>query len=102
MRYNQSIMKSIASKLFSLAALLLLAGCTSTPTPDMFANHFNQTAQNPQHGKCMTDNAVFNNRQIMVAPSAVENAWTHCLNQFGAIIPSGEEEDTPELNWGEK
>jgi hypothetical protein len=95
-------MKSIATKMLSLVTLLLLAGCTSTPMPDMFANHFSQAAQNPAHGKCMTDNAVFNNRQIMVAPSAVENAWTHCLNQFGIIIPDGEEEEAPELSWGQK
>jgi hypothetical protein len=95
-------MKLRVTKALSVIALLLLGGCSSTPMPDMFANHFSQTAQNPQHGKCMTDNAVFNNRQIMVAPSAVENAWTHCLNQFGVIIPGGEKEETPELNWGEK
>ena len=80
-------------------AVLLASGCTSTPVPDMLVNHFNQASKSQQHGKCMNDNAMFNNRQLMVMPSAVENAWTYCLNQFGTIAP-GEEEDEELTPWG--
>ena len=64
-------------------ALLLLAACGATPVPDMYVTHFNETSQSEAHSKCMNDNAMFNNRQLMVAPRAVENAWGYCLDQFG-------------------
>ena len=95
-------MKSTAKKALALSALLLLAGCASTSNSQMFMSHFNQAAQNEEHSKCMNDNAMFNNRQLMVAPSAVENAWTRCLNQFGTIVPGQEKDETINFKWGEK
>ncbi len=91
-----------AKKALALSALLLPAGCASTSDSQMFMNHFNQAAQSEEHSKCMNDNAMFNNRQLMVAPSAVENAWTRCLNQFGTFIPGREKDQTFYFKWGEK
>ena len=85
-----------------IIAPLLLAGCSSTPMPELFVNHFNQTSQSEAHSKCMNDNAMFNNRQLMVAPSAVENAWSFCLNQFGIIAPGQSEDETVTAPWGEE
>jgi hypothetical protein len=79
---------------FFIIAILLLAGCSSTPVPDMFISHFNETGQSEEHRKCMNENAMFNNRQLMVAPSAVENAWGYCLNQFGVIAPGQAADET--------
>jgi hypothetical protein len=87
--------------LFILAPLLLTA-CSSTPVPDMYIKHFNQTSPSEAHGKCMNKHAMFNNRQLMVAPSAVENAWSYCLNQFGTIAPGQSEDETVTAPWGVK
>ncbi len=95
-------MKSIAKITLAVFALLLVAGCTTTSNSQMFTSYFNQAAQNEEHSKCMNDNAMFNNRQLMVAPSAVENAWTRCLNQFGTIVPGQEKDETFYFKWGEK
>ena len=85
----------------SIISILLLAGCSYTPVPPMFINHFNQTSQSEEHVKCMNDNAMFNNRQLMVAPSAVENAWGYCLNQFGIIAPGQAEDESIVDPWAE-
>ena len=82
-----------------LSLLLLTTACSSTPVPEMYIQHFNQAAQNDKHSKCMNDNAMFNNRQLMVMPSAVENAWTNCLNQFGIFAPGQDEDETLTTPW---
>jgi hypothetical protein len=68
--------------------------------PDMFIQHFNQAASSEQASKCMSKQAMFNNRQLMVAPTAVENAWTHCLNQFGIWAPGQTEKASRPNPWG--
>jgi hypothetical protein len=85
----------------SIIGILILAGCSSTPMTPVFTNHFNQTSQSEEHVKCMKDNAMFNNRQLMVAPSAVENAWGYCLNQFGVIAPGQTEDETIVEPWAD-
>ena len=95
-------MNSIAKITLAVCALSLLAGCASTSDSQMFMSHFNHAAQNEEHSKCMNENAMFNNRQLMVAPSAVQNAWTRCLNQFGTIVPGQEKDETLNFKWGEK
>ena len=83
-------------------ALLLLAACGATPVPDMYVTHFNETSQSEAHSKCMNDNAMFNNRQLMVAPRAVENAWGYCLDQFGIFAPGQTEDETILAPWAEE
>jgi hypothetical protein len=85
-----------------IIALLLLAACTATPVPDMYISHFNQTSQSEAHSKCMNDNAMFNNRQLMVAPRAVESAWGYCLNQFGIFAPGQTEDETISDPWADE
>lgn len=92
-------MLKIIPTALSLSLVLLTAGCSSTPAPEMFVNHFNQATQNSAHSKCMNEHAMFNNRQLMVSPSAVENAWTYCLNQFGIIAPGQDEDETLTTPW---
>ncbi len=91
---------SLKKSLF-IASIALASGCSSTPMPEMFINHFNETSSNPKHAECMSNNAMFNNRQLMVSPSAVENTWKYCLNQFGIIAPGEEESEQIEPAWGE-
>jgi hypothetical protein len=86
----------------SILSILLLAGCSSTPIPDMFISHFNETNQSEEYAKCLNDNAMFNNRQLMVAPSAVENAWGYCLDQFGIIAPGQVEDESIVNPWAEE
>jgi hypothetical protein len=92
-------METMKIKVLFLSTLLLLPGCASTKMSDMYLSQFNDTANDPAHSKCMNENAMFNNRQLMVAPSAVENAWTRCLNQFGTIVPGQEEDETIIPDW---
>jgi hypothetical protein len=95
-------MKTVKIKvlfLFTPLLLLLLPACAATPVPNMFIADFNEAASDPAHSKCMNENAMFNNRQLMVAPSAVANLWTKCLNQFGTIAPGQEEDETVIPDW---
>jgi hypothetical protein len=92
-------MKTMKIKVLFLSILLLLPACASTPVPNMFIADFNEAVSDPAHSKCMNENAMFNNRQLMVAPSAVENLWTKCLNQFGTIAPGQVEDETVIPNW---
>ena len=85
--------------IFCIIAPLLLTACSATPVPDMYIKHFNQTSQSEAHSKCMNDNTMFNNRQLMVAPSAVENVWSHCLNEFGTMAPGQAEDETITTPW---
>ncbi len=89
----------VCQSLFLLVTLLI-AGCSSTPIPDMFVHHFSQAASSEAAGRCMNDEGMFNNRQLMVAPTAVENAWTHCLNQFGIWAPGQESDKQSSSDWG--
>lgn len=89
----------VCQSLFLLVTLLT-AGCSSTPMSDMFIHHFNQAASSEAAGKCMNDDGMFNNRQLMVAPTAVENAWNHCLNQFGIWVPGQEPAKKSSNEWG--
>jgi len=85
---GHKIVKSLA-----VVSLLLMGGCASTTVPEMFVNYFNRVLGNEKHAECMNDNAIFNNRQLMVPPSAVEDTWTHCLNQSDDDAPGSEKEN---------
>ncbi len=85
-----------------IIALLLLAACSATPVPDMYIAHFNQTSQSEAHSKCMNENAMFNHRQLMVTPRAVESAWGYCLNQFGIFAPGQVEDETIINPWADQ
>ena len=90
-----------ATKCLALLLLLLTVGCTSTPSLN-HVNHFSSAADDEAHGKCMSDNALFNNRQLMVAPAAVESAWTYCVRQSGVWYPGKGKEETQPTNWTEE
>jgi len=78
--------------------LAALAGCSSTPMPNAFANHFSSARDDADHGKCMADNTPFHNRQLMMAPSTVQNSWTYCVKQSDVWYPGKEAEATP-VSW---
>ena len=87
-------MNVLIRKFTACAALALTAGCSSTPMPEAFMNHFSSARQDEQHSKCMADHAMFNNRQLMVAPNAVENAWSYCVKQSDVRYPGKDEPAT--------
>jgi hypothetical protein len=74
-------------KSFVVLGLAVLAGCSSTPSSDAYVNHFSSAKEDATHSKCMADHAMFNNRQLMVAPNAVESAWSHCVKQSDVWYP---------------
>ncbi len=88
-------------KLIACAALATLAGCASTPMPQAYLNHFNSAKEDQAHSKCMADNAMFNNRQLMVAPGAVENAWSYCVKQSDVWYP-GKDDEPKTVSWETK
>ena len=94
-------MNSNANKSLALLLLLLTVGCTSTPSLN-HRNHFSSAAEDEAHGKCMSDNALFNNRQLMVAPSAVESAWTNCVRQSNVWYPGKGKEEFQPTEWTEE
>ena len=55
-------MNVLIRKFTACAALALTAGCSSTPMPEAFMNHFSSARQDEQHSKCMADHGMFNNR----------------------------------------
>ena len=83
-------------KLVACAALSLTAGCTSTPMPEAFMSHFSSARQDEEHSKCMADHGMFNNRQLMVAPNAVESAWSYCIKKSDVWYPGKENAATAE------
>ena len=88
----RSLRATIAIAAF--AALAFTTGCANSPVPLGFANHFDSARDDAGHGECMSDNAMFNNRQLMVTPNAVENAWTYCVKQSDVWYPGGPAEDS--------
>jgi hypothetical protein len=85
-------MKYNANKIVAFALLALLTGCSSTPSPMGFINHFSSAAEDEEHNKCMSENNMFNNRQLMVAPNAVGTAWNYCVKQSDVWYPGKDEE----------
>ncbi len=79
--------------------LAALAGCASTPMPKAFANHFSSARDDADHGKCMTDNTPFNNRQLMMAPNSVQNAWTYCVKQSDVWYPGKDTGSSTPVSW---
>ena len=69
------------------ATLAFLAGCSATPVSEPMMNHFNSARDDARHSQCMRKHTMFNNRQLMVAPNAVENAWTYCIKQADVWYP---------------
>jgi hypothetical protein len=90
---------SNALKTTILCAALAMGGCSSTPMSEAFADHFSSAKQDREHGKCMSDNAMFNNRQLMVTPSAVESAWSYCVKQSEIRYPGKGEARTTAIGW---
>jgi len=80
-------------------SLALTAGCASTPASQAFAHHFDSAEEHREHSKCMSDNAIFNNRQLMMAPSAVESAWARCMRETDAGYPDREGAVTRAVTW---
>ena len=90
-------------KFVACVALASLAGCASTPMPQAFMNHFSSAKEDQEHSKCMADNAMFNNRQLMVAPGAVENAWSYCAKKSDVWYPGKDEgPNTTAVSWDVK
>ncbi len=85
-------------KSFVVIGLAAITGCSTTPAPDAYVNHFSSAKEDVEHGKCMSDHAMFNNRQLMVAPNAVESAWTYCVKQSDVWYP-GKAKATTAGNW---
>ena len=86
-------------KITMICAALAMGGCSATPMSEAFANHFSSAKEDRDHGKCMSDNAMFNNRQLMVAPTAVENAWSYCVKQADVWYPGKREAKTTAVSW---
>ncbi len=95
-------MNYTANKCLAISLLLLTVGCSSTPSPMSHVYHFSSAAEDAEHRKCMSDNALFNNRQLMVAPTAVESAWTYCVRQSDVWYPGKGEEKTQPTRWTEE
>lgn len=93
-------MKRQFLKIVACAGLVALTGCASTPMPTAFANHFNSAKEDQDHSKCMAENAMFNNRQLMVAPGAVQNAWNYCVKQADVWYPGkGDDARKSTVSW---
>ncbi|MEE4659667.1 MAG: hypothetical protein V2J89_04310 [Halieaceae bacterium] len=86
---------------FLMLLLAAVSGCASSPIPASFANHFDSARDNPQHGRCMSDHAMFNNRQLMIMPEAVEDAWTYCVKQSDLWYP-GKPQRNPVSGWEQR
>ena len=67
--------------------------------PAAFANHFDSARDDRELGKCMSDNAMFNNRQLMVAPNAVESAWSYCVKKTDVWYPGKDNAATTAGTW---
>jgi hypothetical protein len=80
-------------------AALAFAGCSTAPMPDTFVSHFDSARQDRGHGKCMSENAMFNNRQLMVTPNAVKSAWTYCVKRSDVWYPGREDTRTTSIGW---
>ena len=88
-----------AYKIVALSLLVMLAGCSSTPSPTSFINHFSLAAEDEAHSKCMSENNLFNNRQVMVAPNAVQNSWSYCVKQSDIWYPGKESTEKVPATW---
>ena len=86
--------KTTIKKSFVVFGLAVLAGCSATPAPDAYVNHFASAKEDAEHSKCMADNAMFNNRQLMVAPNAVQSAWTYCVKKADVWYPGKDKAKT--------
>lgn len=86
-------------KITIVCTALAMAGCSSTPMSESFANHFSSAKEDRDHSKCMSDNAMFNNRQLMVAPNAVQSAWSYCVKQSDLWYPGKDEARTTSIGW---
>ncbi len=84
--------------MMTVLGLVALAGCSSTPMPQAFANHFSSARDDAEHGKCMADNTPFNNRQLMMAPSSVQSAWTYCVKESDVWYP-GKDSKATAVTW---
>ena len=82
-----------------LIGALAMTGCASTPMPKSLANHFDSARDDSDHARCMSENAMFNNRQLMVAPNAVQNAWTYCARKSDIWIPADGESRNALVSW---
>ena len=82
-----------------VCATLAFGGCATAPVSDAFASHFDSARQDRSHGKCMSENAMFNNRQLMVAPNAVESAWAYCAKQSDVWYPGRADTRTTSIGW---
>ena len=47
----------------------------------------------------MADNTPFNNRQLMMAPSSVQNAWAYCVKQSDVWYPGKNDNKTTTVTW---
>lgn len=81
-------------KSFVVLGLAALAGCSTTPAPDAYVNHFSTAREDAEHSKCMADHAMFNNRQLMVAPNAVQSAWSYCVKRSEVWYPGKDKAET--------
>ena len=85
--------------MIAVLGLAALAGCSSTPMPQGYANHFNSAREDAEHSKCMADNTPFNNRQLMMAPSSVQSAWTYCVQKSDIWYPGKNDAKTSTVSW---
>lgn len=85
--------------MIACAAFALTAACSSTPVPLSYVNHFDSAREDREHGKCMSDNAMFNTRQLFVAPNAVESAWSYCVRQADVWYPGSDKGVNSGLTW---
>ncbi len=86
-------------KIIVVLGLAALAGCSSTPMPQAFLSHFSSARDDAEHGKCMTDNTPFNNRQLMMAPNTVQDAWTYCVKQSDVWYPGKDDTSSTSGSW---
>lgn len=95
-------MKTKLTKGLALS-LLLLSGCSATPVPMWQLNHFSTAAEDEAHSKCMAEHALFNNRQLLVSPAAVQDAWAYCAEQSELWFPDPEAAEEFLSNpWGDE
>ncbi|MEP5763356.1 MAG: hypothetical protein ABJ308_02125 [Halieaceae bacterium] len=79
-----------------------MTGCAATPQPAGYANHFSSAADDAEHSKCMSKHTPFNNRQLMMAPMAVENAWSYCVKEADVWYPGKKDEKTVTTTWTDR
>lgn len=92
-------MSDVLKTIAVCAIVTLTVGCSSTPMSESFANHFGSAREDKDHGKCMSDNAMFNNRQLLVAPSAVQSAWSYCVKKSDVWYPGKDVPDSTAVIW---